>query len=90
MPTSGHGDDDVEEMYEQIDEIIKLSNGKDNMIIIGYWNAVVGEINVQGISGAFGLGKRNQRGEGLLEFCKEQNLVITNTLSSQPKRRRYT
>jgi len=44
MPTSGHGDDEVEEMYEQIDEIIKLSKGKDNMIIIGDWNAVVGEI----------------------------------------------
>jgi len=35
MPTSGHGDDEIEEIYEQIEEVIKLSKGKDNMIIMG-------------------------------------------------------
>lgn len=60
------------------------------MIIMGDWNAVAREMKEQGISGTFGLGKRNQRGQRLIEFCKEQNLVITNTLFSQPKRRKYT
>ena len=40
--------------------------------------------------GKFGLGKRNDRGERLIEFCKSQNLVITNTWFEQEKRRRYT
>jgi len=87
MPTSSHGDDEIEEMYEQIDEVIKLSKEKDNLIIMGDWNAVVRETQEQGISGAFGLGKRNKRGERLIEFC---NLIITNTLFLQPKRTRYT
>ena len=38
--------------------------------------------------GKFGLGKRNDRGEKLIEFCKSQNLV--NTWYEQEKRRRYT
>lgn len=59
MLISRHGDDEIEEMYEQIDDVIKLSKGKDNIIIIGDWKAVVGEIKEQGISGILGLGKRN-------------------------------
>jgi len=35
MLISRHGDDEIEEMYEQIDDVIKLSKGKDNIIIIG-------------------------------------------------------
>lgn len=30
-------------MCEQIDEVIKLSKNKDNLIIMGDWNTVVGE-----------------------------------------------
>jgi len=30
MPTSRHGDYEIEEMYEQIDQVIKLSKEKDN------------------------------------------------------------
>lgn len=60
------------------------------MIVTGDWNTVAGETQEHGISGAFGLEKRNQWGGRLMEFCKEQNLITTNTLFSQPKRRRYT
>src|SRR6476469_3650217 len=42
------------------------------------------------VVGKFGLGKRNDRGERLIEFCKSQNLVITNTCFEEEKRRRYT
>ena len=37
--------------------------------------------------GKFGLGKRNDRGERLIEFCKSQNLVITNTWFEQEKKK---
>lgn len=70
MPTSRHGDYEIEEMYEEIDEVIKLSKGKDNMIVIGDRNAVVGK--EQCISGDFWLRKINQREERLIEFCMEQ------------------
>ena len=53
-------------------------------------NAVVGEGKEDRVVGKFGLGKRNDRGERLIEFCKRQNLVITNTWFEQEKRRRFT
>ena len=37
----------------------------------------------------FGLGKRNERGERLLEFCKTKKQMVANTWFQQEKRR-YT
>src|SRR6478609_9737692 len=56
---------------------------------MGDFNAVVGESKEDRVVEKFGLEKRNDRGERLIEFCKSQNLVITNTWFEQEKRR-YT
>jgi len=34
MSTSNHGDDEIEEMHEQIDEVIKLSRGNNHLVFI--------------------------------------------------------
>ena len=36
------------------------------------------------------LGTRNERGEKLVEFCKRNKFVVTNTRFKKQKRRRYT
>ena len=41
-------------------------------------------------TGKFGLGVQNEAGQRLKEFCPENMLVITNTLSQQYKRKLYT
>ena len=40
--------------------------------------------------GKFGLGRRNERGEKLVEFCKRRKLMVSNTWFEQPKRIIYT
>ena len=40
--------------------------------------------------GRFGLGRRNERGERLLQLCAMKNLVITNTLFKRKPQRRVT
>ena len=57
---------------------------------MGDFNAVVGEGKDDRVVGKFGIRKRNDSVERLIEFCKSQNLVITNTWFEQEKRRRYT
>ena len=42
------------------------------------------------IVGKHGLGERNERGERLLHFCIEQDLVVSNTTFEQPNRLLYT
>ena len=39
---------------------------------MGDFNAVVGEGREDRVVGKFGLGKRHDRGERLIEFCKSQ------------------
>jgi len=90
MPTSQHSDQEIEEIYESIEELLKDENADDYLVIMGDWNAVVGEGKEEKICGEFGLGRRNTRGDQLIDFCKQQQLVITNTWYQQEKRRRYT
>lgn len=90
MPTSDCDDEEIEEMYDKLDELLDKQKGTDNVIILGDWNAVVGEGRVEKEVGSFGLGNRNERGEKLIEFCKRRKLMVTNTWFEQPSRRRYT
>lgn len=46
-----------------------------------------------GLTEKFGLGIRNQKYDicdAHIEFCNDKDMIITNALFSQPKRRRYT
>jgi len=90
MPTSKEEDEVIESLYEQIEELIKKEKATDQIIIMGDWNAVVGEGRDDKVVGDFGLGKRNERGQTLVDFCKRLGLVVTNTWFKHEKRRRYT
>ena len=81
---------EVEQFYEDLQELLELTPEKDVLFIIGDWNAKVGNQEIPGVSGKFGLGVQNDGGERLTEFCQENTLVIANTLFQQPKKRLYT
>jgi exonuclease III len=90
MPTSDHSDEEVEELYEEMEGLIAKEKGNDYLVILGDWNAVVGEEKVESETSRFGLGKRNDRGQMIVEFCRRMKLKITNTRLHHDKRRRYT
>jgi len=90
MPTSVHSEEEIEKMYDQIEEVLDRQKGTDCIVIMGDWNAVVGEGSEGKVVGKYGLGNRNERGEKLIEFWDRRKLVITNTWFEQEKRRRYT
>ena len=81
---------EVEPFYEDLQDLLELTPKKDVLFIIGDWNAKVGSQDIPGVTGKFGLGVQNETRERLTEFCQENTLVITNTLSQQQKRRLYT
>ena len=76
--------------YEDLQDLLELTPKKDVLFILGDWNAKVGSQETPGVKGKFGLGRRNEAGQRLTEFCQEYALVITNTLFLQHKRRLYT
>ena len=57
---------------------------------MGDLNAKVGDERYQNIVGMHGLGRRNERGERLIQFCQENKLIIANTWFQQPVRKLYT
>ena len=63
---------------------------KDVLFIIGDWNVKVGNQEIPGVAGKFGLGVQNEVGQRLIEFCQGKVLIIANTLFQQHKRRLYT
>ena len=89
-PTSNTEETEVEQFYEDLQDLLELTPKKDVLFIIGDWNAKVGGQETPGVTGKFGLGMKNEAGQRIIEFCQENALVIANTLSQQHKRRLYT
>ena len=89
-PTSNTEETEVEQFYEDLQDLLELIPKKDILFIIGDWNAKVGSQETLGITGKFGLGMQNEAGQRLIEFCQENALVIANTLFQQHKRKLYT
>ena len=81
---------EVEQFYEDRQDLLELTPKKDVLFIIGDWNAKVGSQETSGLTGKFGLGMQNEAGDRLIEFCQENALVIANTLFQQHKRILYT
>ena len=89
-PTSNAEEAQVEQFYEDIQDLLELTPKKDVLFIIGDWNAKVGSQETPGVTGKFGLRVRNEAGQRLIQFCQENTLVIANILFQQHKRRLYT
>ena len=88
--TSNAEEAEVEQFYEDPQDLLELTPKKDVLFIIGDWNTKVGSQETPRVTGKFGLGMLNEAGQKLIEFCQENALVIANTLFQQYKRRLYT
>ena len=60
-----------------------------NAIVMGDFNSVMGEGSTDKVVGHFGLGKRNERGKILIDFCKQHDLVVMNTWFKKRKTKLY-
>ena len=57
---------------------------------MGDFNSKVGKEREASTVGPFGLGEKNERGERLIEWCKEQKMAIMNTWFKNHPRRCWT
>ena len=69
VPTSNTEEAEVEQFYEDLQDLLELTPQKDVLFIIGDWNAKVGSQETPGVTGKFGLGVQNEAGQRLIEFC---------------------
>lgn len=75
MPTTDEKDEVVEHCYEDLGGLISNVKSEENLILLGDWNAIVGEGVEGNVIGRFGLGNRNESG-----VCTQHKLIITNTI----------
>src|SRR6476469_5260802 len=58
LPTTDYEDEEVEKLYDQLEEILGKQKGTDNLTVMGDFNAAVGEGKEDRVVGKFGLAKR--------------------------------
>uniref|UniRef100_W5NGM3 Reverse transcriptase domain-containing protein n=1 Tax=Lepisosteus oculatus TaxID=7918 RepID=W5NGM3_LEPOC len=90
VPTTDAPEDESERFYAKIEEALEQVPKKDIIYIMGDFNAKVGSQEEANIIGRCGLGERKEAGDGLVQFCHENHLRVSNTWFMQPKCRLYT
>ena len=71
--TSNAEEAEVEQFYEDLQDLLELTPQKDVLFIIGDWNAKVGSQETPGVTGKFGLGIQNEAGQRLMSFAKKMH-----------------
>ena len=91
-PTTSHTDDEVDEFYSKIQDLIDNTSQRDDLFVMGDFNAKVGDLHNQypEVVGAHSNTKHghNARGIKLVNFCMQNQLYIINTHFKH--RRKYT
>ena len=62
---------EIDPFYEDLEDLLELTPKKDVLFIFGDWNAKVGNQDISGVTGKFGLREQNAAGQRLTEFCQE-------------------
>ena len=65
-PTSNAEEAEVEQFYEDLQDLLELTPKKDVLFIKGDRNAKVGSQETSGVTGKFGLGVQNEAGQRVL------------------------
>ena len=63
-PTSNAEQAEVEQFYEDLQDLLEITPKKDVLFIMGDWNAKVGSQETPGVTGKFDLEYRMKQGKG--------------------------
>jgi len=61
-PTSNAEEAEVEQFYEDLQDLLELTPKNELRFIIGHWNKKVGSQQIPGVTGKLGLGVQNESG----------------------------
>ena len=56
-------EDEIEQFYDDLQDLLELTPKKDVLFNIGDWNVQVGIHKIPGVTGKFGLGVQNEAGQ---------------------------
>ncbi|CAG9827602.1 unnamed protein product [Diabrotica balteata] len=89
-PTSESIEEEIENFYQTLEHSLKLSKKHELTIIMGDFYAKIGQGTVENVVGSYyGIGIRNERGERLIQFCQETDMVGQILTTVEDKLRRW-
>ena len=71
-PTSNAKEAEVEQFYEDLQDLLELTPKKDVLFIIGDWNAKVESQETPEVTDKFGLGVQNEAGQRLIRLLPRE------------------
>ena len=91
-PISKAEEAEVEQFYEDLQDLLELTPKKDGLFIIGDWNAKVGNQETDGETGKFGLGIWNEAAGTKQKQCSVMDLSggkvkpddVKNNIAQEP------
>ena len=89
-PGSERTEEERECFWEQLSECLSGFAQNERAIVLGDMNARVGDAEIDGITGHFGVTGINESGERLIEMCASQRLIVGNTWFKKKSVNKYT
>ena len=69
-PTTDAEEAEVDQFYEDLEDLLELTPKKDVLFIIRDWNSKVESQDIPGVTGKFGLREQNEAGQRLTDSAK--------------------
>ena len=89
-PTEVSIDDKKDEFYAQLTTTLSSIPKKDIIMLMGDFNAKIGNEKVTGVTSNHGMGTRNNNGDRLIEICQEFNLTMGGSMFPHKEIHKYT
>jgi exonuclease III len=93
-PTASSTEEEIQEFYNKLEITIQDIPNKEITIMCGDFSAKIGNTEqdeyIRNVVGKYGIGRRNERGDRLIQFAVENDYTIMNTTFKHHIRRPYT
>ena len=78
-PGCERSEEERDEFWNDLTRCVDGPSTRNYVVVLGDMNARVGDGEVEGVVGKYGVPGENESGERLLDMCVEQELVIGNS-----------
>ena len=83
---TGANEDDIEETWEEVRNLMEWAGRHETLIIGGDFNAHIGRGEDKPMCGMFGLRESNRQGRKMVERMEENGLVYVNSFYNHKRR----
>ncbi|XP_055389945.1 uncharacterized protein LOC129618936 [Condylostylus longicornis] len=82
--------EEITEFYDKLQELMDTIPESDKLVIMGDFNARIGDEILNGVKNRFNESVINENGEKLIEFCSQNLLRLNNTFFPHKPQHKYT